>query len=144
MADTRQKVCSHRNLSVCVGKGDVGIFDGNPRAAQSVYLNHCYSSVVSNYRQWQRQEFLYRGPKNHGSLGGRGNPTPTTLTKSLDLHVYYKWHRSALWGGGPGHRTPHARHRRLQVLCWGTRPPTWSGDSNHHHHHQSKYLEWPK
>ena len=99
MADTRQKVCSHRNLSVCVGKGDVGIFDGNPRAAQSVYLNHCYSSVVSNYRQWQRQEFLYRGPKNHGSLGGRGNPTPTTLTKSLDLHVYYKWHRSALWGG---------------------------------------------
>lgn len=100
MADTRQKVCSHRNLSVCVGKGDVGIFDGNPRAAQSVYLNHCYSSVVSNYRQWQRQEFLYRGPKNHGSLGGRGNPTPTTLTKSLDLHVYYKWHRSALWGEG--------------------------------------------
>ena len=46
--------------------------------------------------------FVHGGPKIHGVLGRRG--TPTTLTKSLDLHDYHKCHRSTL--GITDSRTP--------------------------------------
>jgi len=42
------------------------------------------------------------GSNNSGGLGGCGSPT--TLTKSLDLHNYHNCHRWML--GGPDPRTP--------------------------------------
>ena len=52
----------------------------------------------------QRQEFLSRGPKIQGVWMAAGSPT--TLTKSPDLHDYHKCHRSKLWVQTPGARPP--------------------------------------
>jgi len=51
--------------------------------------------------------FVYGAQKFGGLQGGRAGP-PTTLTKSLDMHDYHKYHRWML--GSPDPRTPARRH----------------------------------
>ena len=46
---------------------------------------------------------LSMGFRNSGGVGGAETPTPTTLTKLLELHDYHKCHSSTL---GPGTLPP--------------------------------------
>jgi len=52
-----------------------------------------YSAGTAICHGWSH-ELLSRGPKIQGSWWPRG--TPTTWTKSLDLHHYHNCHRSTL------------------------------------------------
>ena len=47
----------------------------------------------------RRQEFLSRGPKIEGDLGGR--EMPTTLTKSLKICTITTSFTGRCWGSGP-------------------------------------------
>jgi len=68
------------------------------------------------HSQGRREEFLSKVVQNSRECGWPGDPT--TLTKSLDLHYYYNWHRSTL-----GVRTPEPPNR-------GPPPPPAAAPAN--------------